>query len=125
VRVTQIRRIIARRFAPRFDVVERVRTTVVPEVGDRLTADGARHAERALPGTATSNETSAVLAIANGWAGTEQLAPGVGEVVPQRHHHGVGDDRRDPPTGPRPAARRGGPVNEGFVIERLALELFG
>ena len=29
-----------------------------------------------------------------------------GAVVPQRHHDGVGDGRRDPPAGPRPAARR-------------------
>ena len=28
---------------------------------------------------------------------TEQLAPGASEVVPERHHDGLGDDRRNPP----------------------------
>jgi hypothetical protein len=154
VRVSQVRRIVTRRFAPRCDVVERVRDTVMPEVGDQLTADPPRRRQhhqplqaavahvpvrvaqpprrsstawrsrqRALPaiptngqsasrhgrkgitptpqggGTPTtkptpskpapyaperhaSNQTWTVLATATGWAGTEQLAPGAGPVVP-------------------------------------------
>jgi hypothetical protein len=38
---------------------------------------------------------------------TEQLHPGARPVVPERHHDGLGDGRRDPPAGPRPPARRG------------------
>jgi hypothetical protein len=63
-----------------------------------------------IPDRHASNETSAVLVVANGWAGTEQLAPGAGPVVPQRNHDGVGDGRRDPPAGSCPAAGRTGVV---------------
>jgi hypothetical protein len=39
--------------------------------------------------------------------GARAASPGEGPVVPERHHHVLGDDRRDPAAGPRPAARRG------------------
>jgi hypothetical protein len=38
----------------------------------------------------------------------EQLAPE--RVVPERHHHGVRDGRRDPPAGPRPPTRQPRPI---------------
>ena len=41
-----------------------------------------------------------------GAGGHRTTRAGAGEVVPQRHHHGVGDGQRNPPAGPCPAPRR-------------------
>jgi hypothetical protein len=38
--------------------------------------------------------------------GVRATSSGAGPVVPQRHHDGVGDGRRDPAAGPRPLVRR-------------------
>jgi hypothetical protein len=40
----------------------------------------------------------------SGWLSSSSSQ--TGRFVPQRHHDGVGDDRRDPPAGPRPPPRR-------------------
>jgi signal transduction histidine kinase len=40
---------------------------------------------------------------------------GAGAVVPERHHDGIGDDRRDPTAGPRPPTRRARAVRRMYL----------
>jgi hypothetical protein len=54
--------------------------------------------------------------------------PGAGPVVPERHHDGVGDDRRDPATGPpaRSTRRRAtSPTNPARLVPSLCLRVEG